>query len=86
MSIPEIEVGSDYDGAFEHMVRNWCKTKTTPFKSKKLFITAGPYRSDAVTLERKEGGILHLDFYSAIRAGFGGISPAEVKEIQEEWL
>lgn len=87
ITIPGILVESDYGGYFEALVRGWCATKSTPFKHKKIIITAGPYRQLAVTAApQSDGETLHLDFYSAIRNGFGNISEKEIQEIKDNWL
>lgn len=79
-SQPLITVKRDYEGYFESLVRKWISSKTTPFKHQEIIINSGPYRVDAVTTHSK-GNTLELDFYSAIRAGFGSLSEEEVKEI-----
>jgi hypothetical protein len=84
--MPEIEVESDFDGYFEKLVRNWCEQKKTPFRNVKIVISAGPYRSSAVTATRRAKNVLGLDFYSAIRTGFGSLSESEVQLIIDNWL
>lgn len=88
---PKIEVLSDFDGYFEAMVRRWVqqmKDSGTLFKSQRILITAGPYRACAVSAE--VGGIdneqLTLDFYSALRTGFGSLSESDVAQIKGDWL
>jgi len=85
MNKPNIETKSDYDNYFTAMVQNWCEQKITPFKSKTIEITAGPYRMNAVTAKRN-GSILQLDFYSALRNGSGKLGNNEVEEIIKEWV
>lgn len=85
MWIPEIITVSDYDGYFTDLVKEWCYKKITPFKSQVIRITAGPYRGNAVTCQRK-GDDLHIDFYSALRNGFGGLSQDDVNKIIEKWI
>lgn len=81
MSQPEIVVQSDFDGYFERLVQSWIDMQDTRrFKHSKIVISAGPWRSCYVYIESKDGE-LHLDFYSAIRMGFGHISDAEVMQI-----
>lgn len=67
------------------MVKEWCYRKTTPFKSKVIKITSGPYKGCAVSCEHK-GDTLHIDFYSALRNGFGDLSQDDVNKIIEEWI
>lgn len=86
MELPEIVVKHDYNGYFENLVKGWCKKKTTPFKHTKININAGPYRADAVSAFDEEDGSLTLDFYSAIRNGFGSLSQTEIQEIMDDWL
>jgi hypothetical protein len=81
---PEIEVLSDYDGYFEALVRRWVDRKTTEFKFKKIQISSGPYRADAVRVYQREGQpTVVLDFYSALRTGFGHLSETDVNAIIE---
>ncbi len=83
--MPEIEVKNDYDGYFESLVRDWCKEKEDtgkPFKHEKIIITAGPYRQAAMSYLIKDKEII-LDFYSAIRNGFGGFAAGEIEQILE---
>lgn len=80
---PEIVVVKDYDGYFEGLVRNWVRIKVEAkrtFRHKKITISSGPYRQDAVSY-RITDGVLNLDFYSALRAGFGHLSDEDVEQI-----
>jgi hypothetical protein len=87
ITYPEIIVESDYDGYFERLVRGWCDKKTMPFRHKKIIITAGPYRSCAVSaMKDDEGKTIRLDFYAALRTGFGQLDSAEINEIINNWL
>lgn len=82
--MPEILVEKDYDGYFENLVREWCsrkQTKGNEFKNNKIIITAGPYRMDAVTTRHPAPGVIHIDFYAALRTGFGHLSEQEVEQI-----
>lgn len=82
-STPEIVVNSDYDRYFERLVDGWIQRKRAagePFAHDKIVVTAGPYRPDAVSYRSKDGR-LHLDFYSALRTGFGSLSEADIEEI-----
>lgn len=76
---PTVTVKSDYDGYFEALVRRWMARKQE-FKHREIVITSGPYRIDAVTYRSKDG-VLHLDFYSALRAGFGALGSGEIDEL-----
>lgn len=86
--IPEIIVLSDYEGYFERLVRSWIQKKIiqTPlnglqFNHARVTISAGPYRPYAVEFHEQNNDTLHLDFYSALRSGFGSIEPSEITEI-----
>ena len=82
---PELRVDSDYDRYFERLVDGWIQRKRAAggtFAHAVVRITAGPYRSDAVTTHSKDG-VLHLDFYSALRTGFGSLSEADVNAVIE---
>lgn len=78
----EVVTQKDYDGFFTRWVISWLKDVPQP-KSAKIIVTAGPYRPYGVSWnfnpETKE---MKLDFYSALRAGFGGISKEEIDEIK----
>lgn len=85
---PEIVVVSDYDGYFEGLVRRWVHEKAAAggeFRHRVVSVSAGPYRMDAVTC-RSDGETLHVDFYSALRVGFGGLSADEVEAVKRDWL
>lgn len=82
--LPEVVVEEDYDGYFESFVKGLIARKaerrTQEFKHFKIVITAGPWRPYAVMWEEKDDG-LYLDFYSALRRGFGSLSSEEVDEL-----
>ena len=83
-SSPELRVKSDYDRYFEELVDRWIESKRKSgeaFNHTAIVVTAGPYRSAAVSYHSKDG-VLHLDFYSALRAGFGSLSAQDVREIK----
>lgn len=79
----EVIVKSDYDGYFENYVRRMLAQKCeVHIKHKKIVISAGPWREYAVAF-KEEGDTLHLDFYSALRTGFGGINTGELMQLIE---
>ena len=81
---PEIVVTTDFDGYFEALVKQWVEMKKIPFNHTRIRITAGPYRPSAVQYGTEDGGkTLHLDFYSALRTGFGRLTESEVQQIIE---
>lgn len=72
-------------GYFERLVIRWideAEASGHQFKHEAVRVTAGPWRAYAVSFER-EGSVLHLDFYSALRTGFGSLDPREIEEIKE---
>lgn len=82
---PEIRIviERDYDNYFSVLVAGWVRTKmiaNQPFRHHTIHVNSGPYRSSAMSYKSSEGE-LHLDFYSAIRNGFGGLSDSDVKSI-----
>lgn len=85
MDKPTIKVESDYDGYFEGLVRSWVDRKAErgpEFNHARIVVSAGPYRPHAVTFRRREGVIV-LDFYSALRVGFGSLPEREEEQIIE---
>lgn len=83
MPRPEVQATVDFDGYFSRLVNSWVDRKEAEggtFVHEKITITAGPYRSAAVSFEKK-GSELHLDFYSALRTGFGRLSNSEIVQI-----
>lgn len=85
---PRIVTITDYDGYFTNMVQRWCHTKGkegTPFKSAVIEITAGSYRSNAVTCA-STGDTLRIDFYAALRKNFGTLTNDDINAIINEWL
>lgn len=83
MSSPELRVHNDYDRYFQRLVDSWIQRKCEEgrvFAHTAVVVTAGPWRPDAVTT-RSAGGVLFLDFYSAIRTGFGRLSAEDVDAI-----
>lgn len=85
MSVPQLIILSDYDHYFERLVEHWILSKEREggtFKHKTITVTSGPYRPDALSFQSK-GDDLHLDFYSALRAGFGYLSNEDVEAIKD---
>jgi len=84
---PIVQVDSDYEGYFAGLVNRWIEEKAKQgkrFNHKVVSISAGPWRMAAVSFETfKEEKRIHLDFYSALRVGFGSLSRTEVEEIEE---
>ncbi len=82
MMIPLVVVDSDFDGYFERLVRSWIALKVGPCKHSVIRISAGAYRSAAVSYHAN-GEQIHLDFYAALRAGFGQLTNEDVTAIVE---
>jgi hypothetical protein len=77
---PVVVVERDYDGFFEALVRSWIREHKGPFHHDTIVICSGPYRMDAVSYASLDG-TLALDFYSALRMGFGALSSQDVAEL-----
>jgi len=84
---PQVVVAQDYDGYFERFVRELIDKKQQEggtFKSLKIIVNAGPYRESAVRYAWRESEkTLILDFYSALRAGFGSLSETDIQGIKD---
>jgi hypothetical protein len=86
---PEIVVDKDFDGHFERLVRGWIAEHQQAggkFLHQTIKITAGPYRAQAVAIDSNGIDTVALDFYSAIRNGFGSLSSREIDNIKKCWL
>ena len=82
---PQIEVVKDYDGNFETLVRGWVKRKKEsgkPFTHTKIRVAAYPWLPSAVRYVSDDQTIT-LEFYSALRAGFGSLSEKDIEELIE---
>jgi hypothetical protein len=81
---PTIRVIKDYDGWFEGFVRSLIKQKKEreeKFNHSVVEIEAIPFYPHACSFEKKEGGVLYLAFYSALRAGFGSLSQEDKENL-----
>ena len=76
----QVVVKSDYGGYFEQLVRSWLEKKGGPSRHDVIEVSAGPYRASAVTY-KTDGRTLKLDFYSALRTGFGSLSTQDVADL-----
>jgi len=79
---PQIEVESDYDHYFQNLVESMVESKKGEFKHDKIVVSSGPYRPSALTYRSKDK-IIYLDFYSAIRNGFGSLSNQDITDITD---
>ena len=80
----ELIIHQDYDGFFENWTNQLIKElESNPSNTiKKVEVTSGPFRNYGLDYKKKVNTV-YLDFYSAVRNGFGsiGISPAELAKI-----
>lgn len=83
LSEPEVVVESDYDGYFAGIVQHLLEIHRGPFVHRKIVVTAGPYRDSAITYH-SDGEVIHLDFYSALRAGFGHLSGEDIRALSQK--
>lgn len=87
MSAPKITVEKDYDGYFERLVRSWVDRKKETgesFNNSRIKISSGPYRPYAVSYKIEEDtNTICLDFYSALRTGFGELGEDEIDQLVE---
>jgi len=81
-NLPQLIIKNDFDGYFESLVKSWIERKKTDFKHSKIVVTDEPWRPYTVSYEIHEDTI-NLDFYSALRRGFGELSSKEITEIIE---
>ncbi len=75
----QIKTVTDFDGYFTAMVSDALKRVGESIYTT-IHITSGPYRSYAMDA-RRSGTELHLDFYSALRAGFGQLDQADLDRV-----
>jgi len=75
-----IKVESDFDGFFENFVRGLLERKKDLPKHEEIVISAGPFRPSAISYA-SDGKTLRLDFYSALRNGFGSLSEQELVDL-----
>lgn len=81
MPEPRIKVESDFDGYFEHRVRAvLSKVLNCPWEE--IYISAGPWRLYGMSASHR-GKVLYLDFYSALRTGFGSLEDEEIQQVLE---
>lgn len=80
---PTLVVKSDYNGYFEGLARkiiSLAEQAGHEFKYKTVIVTAGPYRSDAMTVNKvpEDETAVRIDFYSALRNGFGSLEEGDL--------
>lgn len=77
----EVEVVRDFDGYFEHLTRRILARADAlghALKYKVVQIDAAPYRADALRIVEVDSDTVRLDFYSALRTGFGSLSAQDL--------
>lgn len=82
VNYPEVVVVNDFDGYFARLVDGLIERHEGDFKHKTIRITAGPWRPYAVDYH-SDGETITLDFYSALRAGFGSLSDEDLTELSK---
>ena len=75
----KITVASDYDGYFQKMVADALE-KVPECKWDEVVISAGPWRSYGMSASKSDRTLL-LDFYSALRTGFGQLDKKDLLDI-----
>jgi hypothetical protein len=84
--VPEVEVVvvRDYDGYFERLTRHILARAVAighVVKHKRVLVDAGPWRANALSVHEIDGGMsVRLDFYSALRTGFGSLSAQDLDD------
>ncbi len=81
---PTVVVVNDFDGFFEKWSNELAEEleKTNQKTIHTISVTSGPYRSSALTYQLTDTGVLKLDFYSAVRSGFGSVGVTQKKFAQ----
>lgn len=73
----EIETKSDFDGYFTSLTKQIVALVNNPRYSK-VVVTAGPYRAYGMAISRIDDDTAGIDFYSALRAGFGSLTQQDL--------
>ena len=77
----EIVVERDFDGYFEHLARRILARADAlghALKYRRVVVDAGPWRADALRVVHVDDATVRLEFYSALRKGFGSLSGADL--------
>jgi hypothetical protein len=87
---PTIIIERDFDGYFEGLAKqivDIAVSKNRPFITHQIVVTSGPWRCVALSVNcLPSTGEINLDFYSAIRNGFGSLSQADLEGAAEMLL
>lgn len=75
MAKPNIVIVNDYDGYFQRWSEKLAEEleKVDNEVIKTIRVDSGPYRNSGLSYSLSKDGVLDLDFYSAVRTGFGSI-------------
>lgn len=86
---PEIVVEQDYDDYFLRLVQNWIgeqRKRGLKSRHQKIVVEACPYNSTAVSARSDGETTLHLEFYAALRTGFGRLTERDVEALITKWI
>lgn len=75
----QIIIQKDFDGYFESLTKRIVAMVKSP-KYKTVNVTAGPYRPYAMDIRKVDDDTILIDYYSAIRNGFGSLSEQDLVE------
>lgn len=73
-------VEQDYDGYFERLTKQIVGYVRNP-KYKEVVVTSGPYRLDAVSVYKISDDAVRLDYYAALRKGFGTLTEQNMRDV-----
>lgn len=73
----KVVVESDFDGYFERLAHKIVALVKKP-KYETVTVSAGPWRSYGMAVNKVDDKTVNLDFYSAIRTGFGALSDEDL--------
>ncbi len=79
-------VEMDYDGYFEYLAKQIVARAEAigPIWPTQVIVNAGPWRANGLVMKRlkmadgQPGTTILMDFYSALRTGFGSLTEADV--------
>jgi hypothetical protein len=79
----EVVVLHDFDGYFEHLTRRILARADAlghALRYKVVQVDAAPYRGDGLRVVEVDPDTVRLDFYSALRKGFGSLSAQDLDD------
>ena len=77
----EVMVEHDFDGYFEHLTRRILARADAlghALKYRRVVVDAGPWRADALSVIHVDADTVRLEYYSALRKGFGSLSAEDL--------